>query len=226
MSDNIIDFTQRLNQAKSASNLAIPVEAYQLGAQALLMDPSFQLDYMSQLATSEYAAGELDSAKIHRLLRVMQYLYEGVVLPFDLRAHVTVRHQPDLKRSIAFSVYNWAMPLGRMSAEPEGQRFSYQLQAGVIELEDMSLLEPCGTCPPEWMGFDIPEDEVMTARFPKHIIKKMNNLVITNSGRGVVTEEGAYMIALPDSGIHALVITLELERPIVLLPEDQRQPLK
>lgn len=225
MSDNIVDFTQRL-QSKATSNIAIPVEAYQLGAQALVMDPCFQLDYMSKLATGEFASGDVSAAKIHRLLRVMRYLYEGVVLPFDLRSHVAVRHRPDQKQSIAFSVYNWAMPLDRMAAEPEGKRFSYQLEVGLIELEDMGRLEPCGIYPPEWMGFDIPEDDVMTARFPKHIIKKMNELVVINSGRGVITEDGAYMIALPDSGIHALVAILELERPIRLLPEDQRQPMK
>jgi len=226
MSDNIVDFTQRLQQSKAASNLAIPVEAYQLGTQALLMDPHFQLDYMSQIAAGEYAAGEMGAPKIHRLLKVMQYLYEGVLLPFDLRSTMVVRHQPDLKQSIAFSVYNWAMPLGRMSARAKEQRFSYQIHVAAIELEDMARLEPCGIYPPEWMGFDIPEDDVMTARFPKHIIKKMNQMVVINSGRGMITEDGAYMIALPDSGIHALVVTLELERPIRLLPEDQRQPLK
>lgn len=226
MSDNIVDFTQRLQQSKAASNLAIPVEAYQLGTRALLMDPHFQLDYMTQVAASEYAAGEMGAPKIHRLLRVMQYLYQGVVLPFDLRSHVVVRHQPGQKQSLSYSVYNWAMPMGRISAEPTGKRFSYQLEVGLIQLDDMALLEPCGIYPPEWMGFDIPEDDVMTARFPKHIIKKMNEMVVINSGRGMITEDGAYMIALPDSGIHALVVTLELERPIRLLPEDQRQPLK
>jgi len=226
MSDNIIDFTQHLQQSRPNPNHAILVKSYELGPQSLLMDPSFQLDALQNIAFGELTSGEYHAPKIHRLLRVMQYLYQGVVLPFDLRSHVVVRHQPGQKHSLAYSVYNWAMPIGRISAEPTGKRFSYQLEVGLIQLDDMALLEPCGIYPPEWMGFEIAEDDVMTQRLPKHLIKKMNELVVINSGRGILTTDNLYRAILPDSGIHALIITLELEHPITLLPEDQRQPVK
>lgn len=228
MSDNVVDITQRLKQIKADTNLAVPVEAYRLDSKALLMDVSFQVDYLLTIATHEYASGELNASHIHRLLKVFQHLYTGVILPFEARSYVVVRHLPGEKDSIAYSVHNWAMPLERMANTPqeEEKRFSYRLEAGLIELDDKALLEPCSIYPPEWMDFDIPEDDAITARLPKHIVKKMNELVVTNSGRGILASDGTYTIVLPSSERFSLVVVLELDRPIALLPEDQRQSPK
>lgn len=228
MSDNVVDITQRLKQIKADTNLAVPVEAYRLDSKALLMDVSFQVDYLLDIATHEYASGELNASNIHRLLKIFQYLYTGVVLPFEARSYVVVRHLPGEKESIAYSVHNWAMPLERIADIPqeEAKRFSYRLEVGLIELEDKALLEPCSIYPPEWMRFDIPEDDAITERFPKHIIKKMNELVAINSGRGILAADGTYMMVLPSSDRFALVAMFELERPIAILPEDQRQSPK
>ena len=229
MENNIFDFTKHLQQLKAASEKPIPLEGYALPNTSILMDPALQLDLLVMEAAGNFINGDLEANKIHRLLTLLKYIYEGFMPKFELKSNIVTRQLPGEKSLTSYSVYAWAMMMERMRTEdPEATapfRPSYQLELQLMEFDDDFVIDKGTIYPQEWMEFTFSDDEVITKRIPRHFIKKMNNLVRINGGQGVLTDDG-YLVVLPYGGKLGVMIALVLEHPITLLPEDQRPEAK
>lgn len=227
MTDNIVDLFKHRNKQDADEGQLLPIEKYSLGDRSMLMSVPLQLDVLLNTTVSEFISGDVDAGRIHKLLKIMQYLHDGIYLPFDVRSHVVVRENPDKKLMDRYTVYNWAMGLDKMTNHTtDSLTYSYQLEIGSITLNDPSHLEPSSIHPVEWMEFDINADDCITKRFPKHVISKMNSLVKNNAGRGFLNVEGGYMALLPYSDKFAIFIYFVLENPIKLILEGSRPPAK
>lgn len=228
MTDNIVDFTKRLQKIKADAAKPIAIDKYQLPNSSILMDPALQLDLLVQVAADSFISGDLEANKVHRLLTLIQFLYVGFSPQFDLKTCTVTRTLPEEERDLtSYSVYNWAMPMDRMRVN-EGdienhRKFSYQIEAQLVDIGDTDTVIDKGTIYPEdWMEFDIEPDAVITKRTARRFVKQMNELVRINGGQGILTDDG-YLVFLPYGGKLAMMVVLVLENPIKLIPEDQRK---
>ncbi|MNC15561.1 hypothetical protein D3C76_1006160 [compost metagenome] len=229
MDNNIVDFTTRFQLKKELAEKPVPLEGYQLPNSEILMDPSLKLNVLLQHSADKFLDGDMDAYKIHRLLSLMAHVYAGFVPTFDLKTSMVIRKLPTEASPTDFSVYSWGIAMDRMlnreNEETPSFRPSYQLEAQLIEVDEGTVTKVGTIYPDEWMDFSFAEDDIITARTPKHFIRRMNDLVKINGGKGILTSEGGYLVALPYGGRLAYMIALVIENPIVLLPEDQRKPL-
>jgi hypothetical protein len=227
MDNNIVDFTHRFQMKKDLAEKPVPLEGYQLPNSEILMDPSLKLGILLQHTADKFLDGDMDAYKIHRLLTLMNHIYDGFVPTFDLKTSMVIRKLPTEESPTDFSVYSWGIAMDRMinkdNSVAPGFRPSYQLEAQLIEVDEGTVTKVGTIYPDDWMEFEFAEDDIITQRTPKHFIRRMNDLVKTNGGKGIVTSEGSYLVALPYGGKLAYMIVLALENPIKLLPEDQRK---
>lgn len=226
MDKNIVNFTQRLEAMKEAAEKPVPIEEYNLSVQSLIMDPALQISVMVEFAANKYMNGDLNANKVHRLLEVIRFIYNGFMPPFDLKTSIAVRKIPSEEDLTSYSVYCYGMGMDRMRTN-EGDilnefRPSYRMEAQLIGFEDDFIIDKGTIYPEDWMEFDITVDDIMTKRTPKHFIRQMNQLVKINGGMGTLTSEG-YAMVLPYSGQYGIMVVLLLENPIKLIPEDQRK---
>lgn len=227
MNDNIVDFTTRLQQMKIDDETPKAIDDYQLPNTSILMDPALQLGILVQHTADRFLNGDLEANKIHRLMTVIQYIFDGLMPKFDLKTNVIVRKIPSEDSLTPYSVYCWGMPMGRMRSD-EGEediefRPSYQIEARHMEFDEDTIIDKGTIYPEDWMEFKFSVDDEITKRTPRHFIKQMNNLVRINGGQGTMTDDGGYLIALPYGGHIGVMVALKIEHPITLIPEDQRK---
>lgn len=226
MNDNIVDFAQRVQLLREKDESPIPLEDYQLPNTDILMDPSMKLNILLQHTADRFMAGDMDAYKIHRLLSIMDHLFAGFMPAYDLKTTMVVRQLPTETAPTEFSVYSWGIGMERMmSRDDEPMKFcpSYQMEAQLIEVEEGTVTKRGTIYPEDWMEFEFAEDDIITARTPRHFIRRMNDLVKINGGKGIVTQEGSYLVMLPYAPRLAYMVVLALENPITLIPVDQRK---
>ncbi|MNC18896.1 hypothetical protein D3C76_866630 [compost metagenome] len=226
MDNKIVDFTSRLQKIKQTAENPVPLEDYNLSAQALIMDPALQIGVMVEFAASKYMNGNLEANKIHRLLECIRYIYDGFMPKFEFKTSVAVRQLPNEDSLTSYSVYCYGMSMDRMRTNAgdvvDEFRPSYRMEAQLMEFEEDFVIDKGTIYPDDWMEFDISVDDIMTKRTPRHFIRQMNHLVKINGGMGTLTSDG-YVIVLPYGGRLGVMIALVLENPITLIPEDQRK---
>lgn len=227
MTDNIVDFTTRLQQMRIDAEKPKAIDDYQLPNTSILMDPALQLGILVQHTADRFLNGDLEANKIHRLLIFIQYIFDGLMPKFDLKTNVVVRKIPNEDSLTSYSVYCWGMPMERMRSNEGGVanefRPSYQIEAQLMEFDEGTTIDKGTIYPEDWMEFEFSVDDEITKRTPRHFIKQMNSLVRINGGQGIVTDDGGYLIALPYGGRLGVMIVLKIEHSIKLIPKDQRK---
>jgi len=229
MTNNIVDFTQHVQLLRANAEQPIPVEDYQLPNSDILMDPSLKLDILLRHASNRFLDGDMEAYKIHRLLDLMQFLYNGFIPTYDLTTAMVVRRLPNESPPTDYSVYSWGIALDRMINKADNTpmpfRPSYQLEAQLIEIEEGSVTKAGSIYPEDWMEFTFPEDDIITARTARHFVRRMNELIKINGGKASFLEGGWYVVEIPYGPRMAYMVALVLENPITLIPvEDRKKP--
>jgi hypothetical protein len=227
MSDNnIVNFAAFADKVKArvvADEAPRVLQEYDLPPTKLLMETSLQIQLLKDIALSKLGEDLSGAPKIHRMLTMLEYLFDGIVHRAVSLSSIAVRERVKEPHSCRYSVYAFGSSSNKLTACQKGRPapdIAYGICIQNIDLgNDIVADAECTVVPDTSMRYEIQSCSSVSEQQVRHFVRRMNNMVEINGGFGRLMD-GIYIVFIPFGGGVYTAVTLELGNPITVLEND------